>query len=264
MTELEHTETKPSSNRALLFVFFLVCSVASVGLILLLLQDEIRLPSLTSKSSKQVPQPELYENLKQNITIRKSSLTSSYKAAQNDTEREAVLSECRELLESTLPAMMRCWLGTPWDYNGISETPGKGKIACGYFVSTIMRDAGFLLPRIRLSQQPSQTILGAFVPRDSMTIRAGMDYPAFHAMVLSKEAGVYIVGLDNHIGFIVHDGSDLRFIHASGSSPWSVVDETKENAHALRSSHYRVIGNVTAQNDTLKKWLLNEAVYPPN
>ena len=256
--------SKLHSDRALLIVFFLMCTAASIGLTLWLLQDEIRLPSLTAKARKQVPQPEQYEILKLDIEIRKSRLTQSYNAAQNDADREVVLSESRILLESILPEMMRCWLGTQWDFNGTSETPGNGKIACCYFVNTIMRDAGFSLPRIKLSQQPSQTILGAFVPRNSMSIRTGMDYSAFHELILSKDAGIYIVGLDKHVGFIVHDGNELHFIHASGSAPWCVVDETKENAVALQRSHYRVIGNVTAQTKTLKKWLLDESVYSAN
>ncbi len=264
MPKFEPTESKPRSDRALLIVFFLTCSAASIGLTLWLLQDEVRLPTLSVKARKQTPQPEQYETLKEDIAIRQKRLTQRYNAAQNDSEREAVLSESRILLESILPEMMRCWLGTQWDFNGISETPGDGKIACGYFVNTVMRDAGFSLPRIKLSQQPSQTILGAFVPRDSMTIRTGMDYSDFHEMLLSKAEGIYIVGLDRHVGFIVHDGNELHFIHSSGRAPWCVVDETKENAAALLSSHYRVIGNVTAQDGTLTKWLLNESVYPTN
>ncbi|MFT5883277.1 MAG: hypothetical protein ACI9FG_001790 [Crocinitomicaceae bacterium] len=264
MTKSNATVSKTRSDRGLLVVFFLICSVASIGLTLWLLQDEIRLPSLSTKARKQIPQPEQYEILKKDIKIRKNRLAQSYNDAQNDAEREVVLSESRILLESILPKMMRCWLGTPWDFNGISETPGSGKIACGYFVNTIMRDAGFSLPRIKLSQQPSQTILGAFVPRHSMSIRTGMDYSEFYELILSKDAGIYIVGLDNHVGFIVHDGIKLHFIHSSGRAPWCVVDETKENAVALQSSHYRVIGNVTAQTKTLKKWLLDESVYSGN
>lgn len=264
MPQIEHTESKPRSDRALLIVFFLICSAASIGLTLWLIQDEVRLPTLSAKARKQAPQPELYETLKLDISIRKKRLSQNYQAAENEAEREIVLARSRTLLESILPEMMRCWLGTQWDYNGISETPGDGKIACGYFVNTVMRDAGFSLPRIKLSQQPSQTILGAFVPRASMTIRTGMDYPSFHAMLLTRSAGIYIVGLDKHVGFIVHDGTEIHFIHASGSAPWCVVDETKENAAALQRSHYRVIGNVTAQRDTLKKWLLDQPVYPEN
>ncbi|MEO1857641.1 MAG: hypothetical protein ABGY95_09820 [Rubritalea sp.] len=264
MPKQDHIKSKPRSDKALLVVFFLICSAASTCLSLWLLQNEVRLPSLSSKARKQVPQPEQYEILKQDIAIRKSRLAKRYKTAKNDMERKAVLSESRDLLEMILPEMMRCWLGTKWDFNGISETPGDGKIACGYFVNTVMRDAGFLLPRIKLSQQPSQTILGAFVPRSDMTIRTGMDYQAFHEMVQSKAPGIYIVGLDKHVGFIVHTGNTLHFIHSSGSAPWCVVDESKENAVALQRSHYRVIGNVTAQSHTLEKWLLNKSVYPTN
>ena len=39
------------------------------------------------------------------------------------------------------------WIGTKWDFNGITEVPQQGKIACGYFVTTVLRDAG--LPAVR-------------------------------------------------------------------------------------------------------------------
>jgi hypothetical protein len=40
-----------------------------------------------------------------------------------------------------------------------SETPGRGEIACGYFVSTVLRDAGFGVERVRLAQQASERIV---------------------------------------------------------------------------------------------------------
>ena len=101
MPKFEPTESKPRSNRALLIVFFLMCSAASIGLTLWLLQDEVRLPSLSVKARKQTPQPEQYETLKQDIAIRKARLTQRYNAAQNDSEREAVLSESRTVRINT-------------------------------------------------------------------------------------------------------------------------------------------------------------------
>ena len=240
----------------------MLCSVSSIGICLWLFKDDLRLTSLSSSSSKHKPQPERYAVLKEDISIRKERLAKRYQAATTERARKAILSESRDLLESILPDMMRCWLGTPWDFNGLTEQPGDGKIACGYFVSTVMRDSGFKLHRIKLAQQPSQTILNAFVPRREMHIRGGMDYTAFCAMVSSQPKGIYIVGLDKHVGFIVHDGTQLRFIHSSGSAPWCVVDESQEHAGALQRSSYRVIGNVTAQHATLKKWLTSEQVYP--
>lgn len=262
MGKEKQTQKPNKLRRSVLIVFFLLCTVSSIGVTIWLLRDEIRIPILQQKSNRFQPQPEQYEVLKKALLEHKSSLTKRYKAARTAEQKQTIINESRTLLESTTPKMMRCWLGTGWDFHGTCETPGSGKIACGYFVSTIMRDAGFTLPRIKLSQQASQTILRAFVPRSEMTIRTGMNYQEFHDMVLASPPGIYIIGLDKHVGFIVHDGNQLRFIHSSGGAPKCVVDEAKDDATAIIDSHYRVIGNVTTQDETIKKWLLNEQVYP--
>ncbi|MCD8529123.1 MAG: hypothetical protein LRY27_04010 [Chitinophagales bacterium] len=60
------------------------------------------------------------------------------------------------------------WYGTPWDFNGISTIPNQGKIACGYFVYTLLEDAGFKLQRIKLSQAASETSIKALIPESSI------------------------------------------------------------------------------------------------
>ena len=34
------------------------------------------------------------------------------------------------------------WKKTAWDFNGTATKPGDGPIACGYFVTTLLRDIG--------------------------------------------------------------------------------------------------------------------------
>lgn len=249
-------------RRAVLLVFFVMCSVVTIGVCLWVFQDELRLPSQSAKGKKHSPQPERYSLLKDDLKIRQDRLSLKFNEAKSPSEKEAILLDSRQLLETVIPEMMRCWLGTPWDYNGTCSAPGAGNIACGYFVTTIMRDAGFSLHRSKLAQQASQTILGAFVPRSQMEIRSEMEYAKFCEMLLAMPSGIYIVGLDKHVGFVLHDGQQLRFIHSSGSAPWCVVDESTAEASALRNSHYRVVGNVTTQQATIEKWLTKEQLYP--
>lgn len=246
-----------------LITFFGLCSTCSIFFCLWLFKDELNLPHFSSKTfTGHSPQPERYAALKEDIEIRRARLAQRYSAARNQTQRNAIIAESRTLLETILPEMMRCWLGTTWDYHGITEQPGDGKIACGYYVSTVMRDAGFKLHRIKMAQQPSQTILKAFVPRADMHIHPKSDYSTFCAKVKTMETGIYIVGLDNHVGFIVHNGSELRFIHSSGGTPKCVVDEAEDEAAAIIDSSYRVVGNVTAQKPTIVNWLTEKRVYP--
>ena len=112
----------------------------------------------SGKKNQHLPDPEQYEILKADLERKRQSLARGYAQARSANEMFKIRTEARETLESALPKLMRCWLGTAWDFSGTSQIPGEGRIACGYYVSTVMRDAGFDLERIRLAQQPSQTL----------------------------------------------------------------------------------------------------------
>ena len=201
------------------------------------------------------PDSETYETLKESLAEWRAQLAQRHASANSDAARREVLDDARVLLESTLPAMMRCWLGTPWDFDGIASGPGGDGIACGYFVSTVLRDAGFRVHRYRLAQQPSENIMRTFLPRSACKLTAGVDYDSFADALETAEPGIYIVGLDTHVGFVVVKGGEFRFIHSSGSRPWSVVDESRADATVLRNSNWRMLGHLTSDREVLRKWL---------
>lgn len=204
------------------------------------------------------PDPERYEVLKEETERWRQNLGKRYREAINDRGRDAVIDEAAVFLETALPDLMSCWLGTPWDFNGHCKTPGSGKIACGYFVATVLQDAGFNVDRYRLARQPSQGILRTFLPKREMSLRVGVPYEQYAAELRGLERGIRIVGLDTHVGFIVSRPGEFRFVHSSGSSPWCVVDESEADAEVLRRSNYRVQGNLTANRELIRKWLLGE------
>jgi len=201
------------------------------------------------------PDPAKYATLDSEVERWRVDLARRHAAATDPAEQAQVLATARALLEAALPEMMRCWLGTPWDFNGMATQPGEGKIACGYFVATVLRDAGFQVDRVRLAQQPAELILTTFVPRKALTLRVGATYPDFCREVRALEPGIYIVGLDNHVGFLVLTAEGFDFIHSSGSSPRCVVAEDSDQAHVLQRSRYRVLGNLTTQPELLRQWL---------
>lgn len=91
-------------------------------------------------------------------------------------------------------------------------------------------------------------------------IRVGVEYDQFLSELSESGSGVYIVGLDSHVAFlVVMPGGEIRFIHSSGASPYCVVDESREEAKVLRGSRYRVTGNITANGEVLRNWLLGES-----
>ncbi len=205
-----------------------------------------------------MPDPQAYQALRESLASWRESLAARHAAAATPAARAEVLGDARLVLESTLPAMMRCWLGTPWDFDGTSAIPGEGGIACGYFVSTVLRDAGFRVHRYHLAQQPSANILRTFLPRRACKLTVGQPYSEFADALAASEPGILIVGLDTHVGFIVVGNGDFRFIHSSGSRPWTVVDEPRSAASVLRESNWRMLGHLTSDDDVLRKWLTSE------
>lgn len=215
-------------------------------------------PLLVLGQPEPKPNPQRYELLKDETERWRKDLAKRYVAADSQSQRDEVMDEARVFLETMLPDMMRCWLGTRWDFSGTSETPGKGTIACGYFVATVLRDAGFRLDRYQLARQPSQNILRSFLPKAEMKLRVGVPYESYAAELRSLEPGIRIVGLDTHVGFIVSGPNGFRFIHSSGSKPWCVVDETEAEAAVLSRSNYRVHGLLTGNRALIRKWLMGE------
>lgn len=147
------------------------------------------------------------------------------------------------VLARYLPALLESWIGTGYSYSGTSEVPGEGQIACGYYVSTVLEHAGFSLDRVEVARQASEQIIRTFVPDD--------DIQRFHRarrrdVVASVEAqgpGVWIVGLDTHVGFLLNDGEAVRFCHSTRRQRQGVVCEEAVSSPSLKS-RYTVLGRL--------------------
>jgi hypothetical protein len=217
-------------------------------------------PVELGKGGKAVADPEAYAVLVSELERWRRELAQRHRNARNDAARKAVEHDARVVLELVLPEMMRCWLGTPWDFNGTASRPGAGAIACGYYVATVIRDAGFDVDRYKLAQQPSGNILRSFLDRDACRLSIGKAYGDFVEEMSRAEPGIYLIGLDTHVAFLVVADRDFRFIHSSGSRPWCVVDEGRAEAQVLQRSNWRMTGNLTADPKVLRRWLRSEKI----
>ena len=146
------------------------------------------------------------------------------------------------------------WIGTPWDFNGISKQPQKGNIACGYFVYGLLEDAGFSLPRIKLSQATSENSIKALIGENYIKRYSMKDIDTFIADIINWGDGIYLVGLDYHIGMLQVKGEEIEMIHSSVYPPVAVVIEDGNTSAALTHSDYRIVGKLDNP-DTIKKWL---------
>ncbi len=135
----------------------------------------------------------------------------------------------------------------------------RGTIACGYFVTTVLRDAGLTLNRVKLAQAPSEEMIRMLVQKQHIQTFSRVPLDDFVRAVKRQGKGLYIVGLDNHTGFIVYDNSGVRFVHASGGIPFCVLHENAASAGILRKSRYRIVGKISDDEKVLREWLQSDA-----
>ena len=78
--------------------------------------------------------------------------------ASNEQDREKAV-----VIPLIAETIITNWIGTKWDFNGVSEEQKKFTIACGYFVTTVLRDAGFQIARSKLAQCASEQMIRSLV-----------------------------------------------------------------------------------------------------
>ena len=190
----------------------------------------------------------------------RSELSAAYETASTRADRDAVVKRAREaVMEQVTAQLIPAWFGTKWDFNGISQKPGSGEIACGYFVSTILRDAGFKVQRIKLAQQASEKIITTLTSADRVQRFRTGGRTAVLAQVRKSGDGLYVVGLDFHVGFIVKDGDTLDFCHSSYvDPPLSVVCNPAADDPAMASQYY-VLGQLLGPR-MMAAWLTDKAI----
>ena len=197
-----------------------------------------------------------YAEALQSVAARRAELARRYATAAPRAKSEVLRETGDWLREAVDKELFPHWYGTAWDFYGTTQTPRNGKIACGYFVTTLLRDAGFKLERAPLAQQASEKIILSLVRPAFVQRFRNVKLADFVAAVKQKGAGLYVVGLDVHVGFILNDGQQVYFVHSSYGDPQEVVKEIAADSSILGSSKYRVLGALTEDDQLLAKLLM--------
>ncbi len=192
-----------------------------------------------------------YNELLIKIKSKQDSLKIEYQIAKTDSEKKKVLEKAQKTFESSFQEVCKYWYGTGWSYSGMSEIPGRGKIACGYFVTTVLRDLGYPIDRIKMAQAASETLIRNTVDKKFIKVRVKKDFGDFMEEVEEMGNGIYILGLDTHVGFLFVDGNSTHFIHSSNSLLKGVRNQMAFSSNTIRKSKYRVVGKIQ-----IEKWLL--------
>ena len=188
-------------------------------------------------SSKPLSRPEIFVCDYAKCKARSNNLYKQYIGDPEPTRKQSLINNIRD-------SLFVCWYGTAWDFNGITEEPGNGKIACGYFVTTILRDIGMPVKRYKHAQMASEQMINAICLQKNISRYVNEDIPSLVEKMKAKGIGLYIVGLDFHTGFILNDGHEIYFVHSNYAGKKVVMSEVASESAVLTTSKKKVIGKI--------------------
>ena len=189
---------------------------------------------------------------------RNNTRIDFYKSSRGT--KNSILQNVREyLFDKLVNEILPSWYGTPWDFYGQTEMPGKGKIACGYFVTHTLSDLGFNIPKKKWAQLASENMIKLF-SNNKIKRFSNAPISVIEEYIKKSGEGVYLVGLDSHVGYIVYKDDKIKFVHSNYYQPEiGVMSENIEGWNPLNDSKYRVIGKLFSD-EMIINWI-TEAAY---
>jgi hypothetical protein len=234
------------------------------GLVLLVITAYLIIPFTSYKPllpgyHEYIFTPQKYKQLKFNLSKERADLKDGFNNALTNEDRNLCIKKAKRKFKSILiDKVFPFWYGTRWNFYGTTTTPGEGSIACGYFVTTVLQDAGCDLNRTKLAQVASEKMIQALVTKNN--IKSFYDKPCSVMLsAIQKEGeGVSVIGLDNHTGFLICDRKEIYFIHSTGRFPFCVIKEKASESIILKRSKAKVVGFLTKDDHFIKKWMFNK------
>ncbi len=202
-------------------------------------------------TSTAIARPVTHREYKEIIAKRQGTLREQWQGRRLTPKQSEALSH--ELIAS-LDTLADYWIGSSWG-RGVpqSNTPHQGKTNCGTFVGTLLRDAGFVVNIKKLQRLPSQGIIRSFVRGKRVQEFAGSSMVTFLAGVRKMGPGLFIIGMDAHVGLLIQTDTELHYMHSS-SETGKVVKELAAKAWTIESSRYRIVGKILSRQN-MQDWL---------
>jgi len=191
-----------------------------------------------------------YQRLREQLATEESELRQRRWSGRQRSEA------LEQKLLGRIDRLFRPWIGSRWGLGMPQSTrPKVGKTNCGLFVAVVLRDAGFRLPIWKFNRQASYHAIRSVAPRYAIRYFHRAPMKEFLAKVKRMGPGLYLIGLDFHIGFLrlYPDERGLRFIHSCYITR-KVTDEPAATAIPIVTSRYRMVGKILQPN-MLRAWL---------
>lgn len=177
--------------------------------------------------------------------------------------KKAIDSASNYLYSKLINDIVPHWYNTTWDFNGYTNIPKQGDIACGYFVSTTLKHLGFNLNRYKMAQQAGLIEAQVLQAKSKLKMYSNLSFSSLKEKVNKAYTnGVYFVGLDNHVGYVLIKDKELYFLHSSYYDD-KVMIEFAETSPCFSSNFY-VFAEITTNKKLVESWILNKKLNIPS
>lgn len=229
---------------------------------------ETQAPRVEAVAARAAPGAD-YEDTLRAIEAERLRLAGRYARATEEVERAAIRAEARAFFTGAVATrLFPAWLGMAWGLGPNStanraHAPGM-TVACGYFVSAVLENAGLRVKtRFSYAQAPALQVQRTLAPgRGEVHRFFSVPGETLAAGIAELGEGLYIIGLSNHIGFVVVDAAGVRLVHASYTGDRVVTSEPLATAQAIANSREKgyFVSPVMHDDRLADLWLRGAAV----
>ena len=202
------------------------------------------------------------------IEARRQALATAYRTA-GPAKRRALRDEARAAVVGAIRArVFPAWMGMPWGLGRNSTArrpfePGK-VVGCSYFLTSVLQNAGLKLSnRYHFAQAPALEIQRSLAPaRKDMHRFLSIPPAELSRRIAALGDGLYVIGLNNHVGFVDVDGGRVNVVHASYTDDQVVIAEPLAEAEVIANSQRAgyFVSPIFQDDRLVEHWLKGRAV----
>jgi hypothetical protein len=215
------------------------------------INDSLVLKKIALKKSK--------EAVLASYHIEKESIETLRKQIVEDLNRNMITMDSvkSSFTNHLVYRLIPHWYGTKWSFGGHTAIPNQGEIACGYFVSTTLRDMGLNLNRYKLAQKsPIDEAKMISCGSEIKTITARDTETAIKEICEVTPEGISFIGFDEgHVGFLLKQYEALFLIHSNYLFPNAVCMERIEDSSVFKKFSKFYIVEISTNERLLQHWL---------